>query len=240
MGRIFAYEIKRLILSKLFIALLIINGVFAWYVLSVEIIMGVAFTAPFSAWSFAAYMAAVMPFAVSTALLLMGFYFSKNELLAKQLTSATPINNLKYTLVRYGVIVIGFIIICLVAITLSVIFYSSLFGFSDYSEFLLPGAITILPGFVFFVGFGSLAGRLRPGVLYVLIPAVILLGFGVTPIFLDVFGGGYYGSAPLELPVGIDGEPEFMLSTMFIVSRIVYFAAGATMWIFGLRVKKNS
>jgi len=239
LGKIFKYELKRLLLSKLYIALLIVNGIFAWYVLSADIIMGVAFTAPFSMWSFGGFMAAVMPMGILTMLFLMSFYYSTNERLVEELTTATPAPKLKYMLVRNGVVALGFLVICLMAVALSVYFYVSIFGFSNFAGFVLPGIITVLPGFMFFMGFGALAGRIRPGVLYALIPAVFLVGFGAGPVFLDVFGGGYYGNAPLDLPVGIDGEPGFVLSLSFMLSRVFFLVAGGIMWFISLRPGKQ-
>ena len=79
MNRVFYYELKRLIFSRTFIGLFIVNGVFAWYLLTSDIIAGVACTAPFSAWSFGAYLGKVMPICILAVLFLLSCYYSKKK-----------------------------------------------------------------------------------------------------------------------------------------------------------------
>ncbi|MCL2572375.1 MAG: hypothetical protein FWE11_08215 [Defluviitaleaceae bacterium] len=231
----FKYELKRLLLNKFYISLLIINGIFAWYVLSSDIILGVAFTAPFSSWSFGAYLASVMPMAILTTLFLLSFYYSKNEKQVEVLTMATPVNRVKYSLIRGTAVTLGFLLICIVAIALSIFFYATFFGYLDFAVFILPAIITIVPGFIFFMGLGSFAGRIHSGFLYALIPASFLMSFFQRPFILDIFGGGFYNNFPLTLPIGVDGEPAFMLSGAFIAVRVLLVIIGGILWAISLK-----
>ena len=132
MGRVFKYELGRLIWNKFFIGLLLINIVYAWFILTTETIMGAAYTAPFSVWSFGAYLASVSPIAILTVLFLISVYYSKTERQVNTLTSATSVSQIRYLLARSGAIAVGFLIICAVIFGLSVYFYASVF---DYKHF---------------------------------------------------------------------------------------------------------
>jgi len=222
-----------MLFSKFYIALLIINGAFAWFVLTTDIIAGVAFTAPFSFWSYGAYMATVMPMAMMTAMFLLSSYYSKNEKQVEVLTSATPVDEVKYMLVRNATVALGFLLLILTAILLSSYFYSTYFGYWNFG-FLWIAVLTIMPGFVFFIGLGHWAGSVRTWFLYVLVPVTFAVGFLRHPIALDIYGGGYYSGFPLTLPVGADGEPAFVLSAVFLVTRALYLIIGGACWLYAL------
>jgi len=236
MTKIFMYELRRLLLNKFFITLAFINGFYAWFVLSTQTIMGTAFTAPFSQWSFGGYLAAVMPMIMLTTLFLLSFYYSRNEKQVAVLTSATPMDRRKYMLVRNAVVALGFLFLCLVAVILAIFFYASIFRFTSFGGFALPGVIIILPGFVLFMGLGHFVGKIHVGFLYALIPLLFLMGF--LPLILDIFGGGFFNNFPLTLPVAADGEPAFVLSAGFIITRIMYMIVGIGLWM--VRIKKGA
>ncbi|NLJ86477.1 MAG: hypothetical protein GX322_08550, partial [Firmicutes bacterium] len=48
MIKLFGYELRRLLFNKFFIGLLVITGLYSYQILSGDIIVGVANTAPFS------------------------------------------------------------------------------------------------------------------------------------------------------------------------------------------------
>lgn len=229
------YELKRMLLNKFYICLLIINGIFAVFVLSSETVMGVAFTAPFSPWSFSAYLAGVMPMAILTALFLLSIYYTKNEKLVDVLTSATPVDGGRYMLIKNAAVTLGFILIWGVAIILCLFFYAIVFDYRNFAVFILPAIVTILPGFVFFMGLGRWVGGIRAGFLYVLIPVSFVLNIAYLPIVLDFFGNNYFNTYPLSLPVGVDGEPVFVYSAGFVITRALYLAAGGVLWMVSLR-----
>ena len=239
MTKIFKYELRRMLLSKFFLALVLINSVFAWYTLTTETVLGVAFTAPFSPWSFGAYLSGVMPIANLTALFLLSNYYSKNAKQVAILTSATPVDPVKYMLIQSGVVVLGFLLLCIVAVGLSVYFYASLFGYTNFAVFILPAIVTVLPSFIFFMGLGHWAGNVRPWLLFALIPVSFALGSVQYPVVLDFFGGGYFSSFPLTLPVGADGEPAFVFSRVFLATRVVYTVVGGGLWVVGLRFARR-
>jgi len=235
MSKIFRYELRRALLNKLYICLLIINGIYAWFVLSTQIVIGAAFTAPFSTWSFGAFLAGVMPMAILTTLFLLSIYYSKNAKQAEALTSATPVDTAMYTLIKNAAVTLGFLLICVIAIILCVIFYGTVFNYWHFARFILPAIVIIVPGFVFFMGLGRWLGGIRPWLLYVLIPVSLGLTSIRMPGVLDFFGTEYFNNYPLGLPVGTDGEPAFVFSAMFLLVRVLYLVAGGILWAVSLQ-----
>ena len=226
------YEIKRLLLNKFFIGLSVINGLFAWYTLTSDTIAGVAHTAPFSPWSFSAYLAAVMPISILTVLFLLSFFHSKKEKQVKALTATTPVDAVRYALIRLAVVTLGFFFLCALVIDISIIFYAIFFDYWNFTVFIFPVIITILPCFVFFLGLGNLLGHIHPGFLYILMLLSLAMNFIPLPgalHYAGLFGGRFYASFPLSLPIGTDGEPAFALSTAFLAVRAIYLVVGVVL-----------
>lgn len=235
MGKILKYELRRLLLNKFFIGLLAINGLFAWYTLTSDTIAGVAYTAPFSPWSFAAYLASVMPLSILTVLFLLTFFHSKNEKRVELLTATTPMNAVHFALIRVTAVVLGLLIIMLLVVCLNFCFCAAFFGFRHYAAFVAPAIVTVLPCFVFVVGLGYWAGHKHPGLLYALMLLSLVMNFVRVPGAFDFYGGGYYASSPLSLPPGADGEPAFMLSPAFLAARAFYLVVGGILLVVSIR-----
>ena len=61
MGKIYLYELRRTVRSKFFWGLLAVCLFFGWNTLKTATIRGAAHTAPFSPWSFGAYLSRLLP-----------------------------------------------------------------------------------------------------------------------------------------------------------------------------------
>jgi ABC-2 type transport system permease protein len=235
LSKVFKYELKRLLLNKFFFALLIISVLYSYQILSGDIIVGIAYTAPFSGWSYGMYLANVMPLLLVTLLFFITFLYSNQEKQVKQLTFATPVNPLRYALVRCLAMVAGYLIISLFVIILSLIFYGVIFGFYGFTDFIVPILITLLPGMLFIFGVGLFAGSVQSNLLYALMILVLLIGFLPLPAFADLFGGHLFSTYPLKLPVGLDGEPIYSLPISFLLGRIFYSVTGAILMFYGIK-----
>jgi len=237
--KILKYELRRLLLNKFFVSLLVINGLFAWYTLASDTVAGIAFTAPFSSWSFGAYLSSVMPMIIITVLFLLTFYHSRKEKQVEILTAATPVDAFRYMLIRNTAVTLGFLALCFLVIGLSFYFYAAYFDFWNYSTFVIPAIVTVVPCFVFIVGAGHCVGRIHPGLLYFLMLVSFAMNFVQIPGEFDLFGGGYYTSAPLTLPAAMDGEPAFMLSAAFLAARALYLIIGVVLFVVSIRLEKR-
>ena len=232
MLRIFSYELKRIIFNRMFFALLIITGIYSYMILEREIILGIAFTAPFSPWSFAAYLANVLPLLMICLLFFLTLMYSDNERRIRHLTFAASIEPFKLYFIKCASIIAGFLIMTLFVITLGITFFAILFRFTYYISFIIPIVITIIPCMLFILGAGLLLGSIHLNTLYVLMIAALLLGF--LPAF-DFYGASFYSTHPVTLPLGPDGEPEFSLPALFILSRVFFSVAGILTGLLGIR-----
>jgi hypothetical protein len=161
--------------------------------------------------------------------------YSNQEKQVKQLTFATPVDPYKYGLVKCSAMTAGFLLISLFVIIISIVFYALLFRFYNFGDFFIPVIITLLPCLFFILGTGLLAGSVQANILYILMIAVLLLNFLPLPKFFDLYGGNLFGSYPLALPVGTDGEPAFTLPVSFILGKVFFSAAGIFMTALGLK-----
>lgn len=226
MNRVFYYELKRLIFSRTYIGLFIINGVFAWYLLTSDIIAGIACTAPFSVWSFGAYLGKVMPICILAVLFLLSCYYSKKQKSVETLTAQTPVSPGQFLVIRGVALLACFLLLCILVIGLALFFYIRFFGVYQFLDFLLP-AILVLPScFIFAVGIGLLAGRIHQVLLYLVMFIFFALGVSSVSGDFDYFGTGYFVNKPLSLPVDAFGEPAFYVSMAFGFTRLLYFVAG--------------
>ncbi len=235
MIKIFRYELKRLILNKFFFALLIITGLYGYKLLTGDIIAGIAYTAPFSAWSYGAYLAGMLPLLLIALLFFMTFMYSNQERKVKQLTFAAPVNRAKYGLIKCSAMAVACMIISLFVIVISIVFYALIFRFYSYGDFVIPIIITLLPSLLFTFGIGLMAGGVQSNILYALMIALLLFGFLPLPAFIDLYGGNLFYTHPLSLPVGLDGEPAFTLPVSFVMGKVLFSVTGTLMIFFGIK-----
>ncbi len=228
MVKIFGYELKRLLTSGLFIAMLVVNAVFAWYVLTTDIIEGVAYTAPFSVWSCCGYFGKTLPLSMITVLLLQAGYYGKQQKRVDILIGASPLTYAQSLLIRTAVLGVCFLIICLIESILGAVFCAAFFGYYGFGAFVLPALLEIIPCFVFTIAVGHLVGRFHQGLVYVLLPVVFISSFGAAGAF-DFFGGAFFSVYPMTLPLNPDGEPDFVINSLWLTARLIYLAAGAAL-----------
>jgi len=201
--------------------------------------MGVAYTAPFSSWSYGMYLASVLPLLLITLLFFITFLYSNHEKQVKQLTFATPVNLHKYYLIKCAAMATGYAIISISTILLSFIFYGMVFQFYGFGSFIIPILLTIFPSMFFVFGAGLLVGSVKPNLLYVLMLAVLIFNSLSLPAFFDLYGSHLFGTYPLTLPVGSDGEPVFALPLSFILGKVMFSALGVLMMLFSVRGFSN-
>lgn len=222
--KIICYELRRVLLNRLFLGLFLVNGLCAWFILSFDTIMGTAYTAPFSVWSYCAYLGRTLPIATATVLLLLSNYYSQKQKQVEILTAATPVSSVCQIVVRTLAAGIGFTLICFMDGALARIFYVRFFQFHDFAAYFLPSILLLLPCFTFFTGLGQLLGSLHRGLVYALL--LLALAFCNIPSAFDFFDAGYFSAFPLTLPVSADGEPAFQIGISFIIVRILYLFIG--------------
>ena len=167
MLKIFRCECRRLLCNKFFIGLLAVLLFYAGQVFYAVALPGVAHTAPFSPWSFGAYLGRLLPLVWVGALFFLTFFTSARERRAAVLTAATPADPRRYAQARCAAALVGVALLCLAALALAALLYARLFGWTDWGSLALPALVILAPPLVFALGSGWLLGRLRPWLLYV-------------------------------------------------------------------------
>ena len=142
-------------------------------------------------------------------------------------------------LIRCAAITVGFAITISVLLILSGYFYIRFFDYNHFAPFILPFVITLIPGFSVILGLGMLVGRIHQGLIYVLMLIVLILGFAGIGGSFDFFGNGYFSSYPISMPVGADGEPEFAVSTGFLLARVFYLVAGVALMTMSVYITRQ-
>ena len=149
MKTIFKYELQRLVLSKLFIGMALIIGIYGYQVLAGDIVRGVAYTAPFSEWSFGAYMARMLSPLLAALLFPVAALHGAREQKVLNIISSTPVDLRRYLLTRYAAMLTAFLLLTGLAVLVALAFYAWTFKFTAFAAFVAPTIFTVLPGTVF-------------------------------------------------------------------------------------------
>lgn len=207
--KLFKYELKRLLLNKFFLGLLIISALYSRHIMWGEIILGVANTAPFSGWSYGAYLAKVLPILLVALLFFISIYYSQQEKNVQALTKATPMEPVRFQMLRYGTIIIVFVLLSAV-----------------------PIATTLLPAMLFVFGAGILGGRYHRAIIFVLMAVVILVNYLPLPYAFDLLGENFFKHYPESLGVI---EPAFTIPLTVLIGKSIYGLAGLAMLLMASR-----
>ncbi len=201
MNKIVFYEIRRLLLSKIYLALLFLTLVFSYYVLRNHTILGTAYTAPFSRWSYASFLSSVVPFLIVSIIFFCTYVFSKQELAVRTITLSTPLSMTTYYITKGIAIWLAFSFTSILVIGLSFAFYAYGFKFYNYADFLQPILLVLIPPALFFFGFGMLAGLINNGWQYVLIVLAFIFGnlnYSPIPGYGEVFSIAFFENYPIN------------------------------------------
>ncbi|MGN0395219.1 MAG: hypothetical protein ACI4EF_07640 [Coprococcus sp.] len=240
MSKIFGYELKRALSGGLFPIMLVLNVLFAWYVLSTEIIVGIANTAPFSVWSYCTYWGKTLPMSAITILLIQAGYYGKKQKKVEILTSATPVTHVQMLMLRTAVLLVCFAVICIVISGVAAIFYIKFFGYYHFEEFIIPSIIMIIPCIVFVIGIGHIAGRIHRILIYILLLILIAAGFCNTANAFDIFSTGFLSEYPLTLPLNYYGEPDFEINFLWLTGRFIYLITGIFAFLFNIKWRSKA
>lgn len=244
--KIFFYEFRRIVLHKFYLGLLIICALFNWQILRTEIIRGVSHTAPFSAWSFGAYLGHSVPLVLLIIFFFLYQLYYGNDRHVQVLTSATSIRPQYYLLIRCTAIWSALFLLIAAAVIQGIIFLWSLFpSLFSPAELLLPALFIFLPVVSFSFGVGLCAIRFHPFVFFI---SAFLLLCGETLFALlwqnssaltetlSLSGSAFFTAYPLTLA---DADAPFCVTGNIVIARILYFLAGSIGIFLGIRMNKK-
>lgn len=232
--KILRYEMKRIWLGRLFPIMLVCNCIYALMWMQQSGIPGIAGTAPFSEWTYLAYCGAMLPPAALTLLLLQANYYSPKQQKCDILLLATPYTVSALTLVRLITLAICFLVLFLLEFAVFAVPCVYLFGKTCVLTYVFCGLLHMLPAVVLTLAAGGMAGRLHGRLIYVLAAVLFLAGTAETGKAFELFGCAFFSEYPLTLQPGADGEPAFVIETVWIITRLLYLAAGTAMIVLGV------
>lgn len=228
MIKIFRYECRRLLWNKVFWCLLAILLWYGWQLLTGEVILGVANTAPFSPWSFGHYLSRTLPLLCLGEMFFLTFFTSPRERRAAALTDATPADRRRYALVRCCAALLGTALLALLTVLLGFGFYWRLFGWTDFAALLAPALLALVPLLLFFLGAGWYLGRVHPALVFVLMAVPFLLVWVPLPPALDLMGGSFFAEYPRTLGVL---DPALSVPAAVLVSRLALSLLGVLLTV---------
>ena len=223
MIKIFRCECRRLLCNKFFIGLLAVLLFYAGQVFYAVALPGVAHTAPFSPWSFGAYLGRLLPLVWVGALFFLTFFTSARERRAAVLTDAALMEPRRYALARCGAALAGTALLALAALAEAAVFYGWYFGWYGWIELIAPALVTLFPPLAFALGSGWLLGRVRPWLLYVWMPLPFALALLPLPEALELWNGSFFTQYPLTLGTL---DPAFSLPAAVLLVQCALLAAG--------------
>ncbi|MDO5558996.1 MAG: hypothetical protein Q4F95_05300 [Oscillospiraceae bacterium] len=239
MIKAFWYELRRFVFSWFFLIMLLANLVYAWYTFTTDIIQGIAYTAPFSVWSFCTFAGKILPFEIAAILLIQAQYYSKQQKTAEKLILAAPVTDTQIQFIRCAVLFASFIIFVVLTSAVNIIFFMCCFHYYSFSDYFLPCILVTVPCFVFISSLGSLLGRIHQSLIYLLIIISFALGFAGSTGAYDLFGSRFFSSYPLTLPVNNDGEPDFTYNVIWLAARGCYVIFGIIFMAVNIRWKNK-
>ena len=128
MGKIFGYELRRLLGNKFSAGLAVLTLAYSYWVMNEEVILGIASTAPFSPWSFGVYLGRVMPVLAAALLFFLSFYHSPEAERVRPLFDAAMTAPEAYRAACCGACAAAFGIMALVPILYAGVFYGMEIG----------------------------------------------------------------------------------------------------------------
>ena len=223
MRKVFVCELRRLLLNKFFFGILAAVLLYGWLLLSGEVILGVAYTAPFSPWSFGYYLARLLPLLWVGTLFFLTFFTSEGERRTAVLTDATAG-------VRCMALLLGMLLLLGAAVLLAAVFFAYTLHWHDWGSLLLPLLAVAVPPLVFAAGSGWLLGGACPWLVYGWMLAPFILSALPLPEALGLWNGTLLRSYPLTLPA----DPPFTLPAAVWVAQGLLLLAGIL--LLGMRI----
>lgn len=237
MIKLFRYELRRLLLNKLFLGILLASLGYGWLTLTNTIILGVAHTAPFSPWSFGYFLSQILPLICVGELFFLSFFTSKEELQIRSVIRATSMDQRRYAVIRCGAVLTGTLLLSLCVVALATVFYVRLFGWTNFGELLLPAMLTLLPTIIFCLGTGLLLVNLHPALIYVLMAAILLLHLLPLPMAISFSLSSFFSQYPLTMD---KLDPAFHIPSWLIASKSVLTLLGLALAITAVNMQKTS
>lgn len=219
MNKLFYYELRRILWNKLFFILVGSVFFYGWLLLSSDVILGIADTAPFSSWSSGYYLSRLTPIFCLAEVLFLVFYSSRNEEMVQLITKRTVFSQRSYFYIRCGVMFLAQLLLCFTAMVEGIVFCGVFFHKYPFISYLLPFVATVLPMLLFCLGTGSFLVGCQKRFLAIL---VLILAVGYLHR-IDLFGEKFFTTYPLKTGIL---DPSFQMPFWLSVKESILSAIG--------------
>lgn len=236
MIKILRYEVQRMLCSKIYVMFCITIVGFSWYILTGTVIRGIAYTAPFSPWSFGYYLSQTVPLLLIMELFYISILFSDHEEQVKNILLATPVKISQYMLIRLISILIGCIVLSVCIILAFVGFSNLVFSKNVWMSTIHPMCFTLIPSFVFITGIAISIVKKKKIFLYLLMIAVILVNQFTLPYGFSLTEGNFFREYPKEIT---NLDPKFFIPITHVPGRLILILIGILLIINNLEVKNK-
>lgn len=234
------YEVLRLTYNKKYFYMLLIESLFASYILMNFVSVGKDGTAPFSKWTYSEFITLIGPLLSIILVLLCMSVFSEKEIAVRKIIFSAPLSESKYYLLKASAITAVFVFTASVPILLSFAYYAYYFNFYAYAEFLLPILLFLLPSQALVLGLALVAGRINSRLLYLLLPVLFLGSLNLRfPVWFDLFGNNFL-LLPLRRSLEVfEGPIPYTLPGEFLYSRLILIFVGVCLLALACRGSKK-
>lgn len=243
--KIFLYEFRRIVLHKYYLGLFLICGCYSWIILRTETILGISHTAPFSGWSFGAYLTHGVPLTILVIYFFLYQFNYGSDCQVRVLTSATEVSPQYYLLMRCSAILAAVLLLIVFIVTEGIGFLWTIFPSSiSFREFLLPVLFVFLPVLSLSFGLGLCSIRFHPvvffGSAFLLILIEPMAGFllqsSVLPPslsieFFSLSGRTFFTEYPLTMA---NADEPFCVVMAIVIIRSLYILLGSGCIIGGI------
>lgn len=239
--KIWGYEARRILTARVYTFVLFVTALYALFLIKNDVLRGTGGTAPFSQWSFCAYLLALSPLLCAIVLFYVGQLFGKTERDANTLMRAAPFSQSRYLLLKVLAILAAWLLAMLVVCAVCFAFYGAVFGYYAYGRLAVCVLLVSVPQFAFFTGTGLWLGRVRGNLCYVLLAALFFVAMvkPVPPAMLDPIGFSLLAPALRAIPD--KGVIPFVIPPVFLASRAIFVLLGAGLiWLACARLPKSS
>lgn len=237
MGKIFCYELRRLLWNKVFFGVLAVSLAYGYLTLSGTILPGVAHTAPFSPWSFGYYLSQLLPALCLGELFFVSFFTSGQARRAAQLTEATPVKPRAYAFTRCCAVVLGTVLLTAAVIALAGAFFYRLFHRTFLNSWAIPAVLTLLPPLALCLGVGWALSRIHPSMIYGCMALPFLLTALPLPQALSFSLADFFTTYPLTLR---SLDPAFTAPPALLAGRLAFLLAPPLILLFSRFAARRS
>lgn len=224
--KILRYEVQRVLFTKPYLLLSLVTAVYSVFILQTRTLYGEYGTAPFSEWSFTAYLLTLMPVLSTMILVYIAKTNDSNERLVQNVTRSTPTPAGKQLMIKYLAIAVGFFVNLLIVVLAAYIFYAVKLKLFAPLNLLLCTFIVALPQLLLLGGVGLWVARLKSGAVYGVIALLFFASaIGVMlPMSVDVLGNSWLSAA--ESGTLVKGVINFVIPAGYALSRVVISCIG--------------